>query len=344
MYLIEKELRSQFDALLKTAAELKKCKEEARKVLGGISSLCVLGCGSSFSLAKSAAMQFSQNTGTPAYAIPAGDLLVNFPSYKKLLTGSTLMLLSRSGSTSEVIRAARLCKEELGCKVLSICAKTGVPVEELADWSLCLPWAFDEAVCQTRTVSNLYAAALGLTYIAAGDEAHFEELCALTEYAETFCPVNEALLTEFAQRPWTKAVVLGDSGMAGILEEGALAFKEICRRDSNHYHLLDVRHGPMVQIGADTLVIAMVSSGERALQEALLSDLAAKTDCLLVLDCAADTSEPMPGTSISLPACSSDDLRAIYALYCIQVICLHHAMFRGVDPDKPEGLDAWIKL
>lgn len=72
MYLIEKELRSQFDALLKTAAELKKCKEEARKVLGGISSLCVLGCGSSFSLAKSAAMQFSQNTGTPAYAIPAG--------------------------------------------------------------------------------------------------------------------------------------------------------------------------------------------------------------------------------------------------------------------------------
>ena len=84
MYLIEKELRSQFDALLKTAAELKKCKEEAQKVLAEISSLCVLGCGSSFSLAKSAATQFSQNTGTPAYAVPAGDLLVNFPSYKKL--------------------------------------------------------------------------------------------------------------------------------------------------------------------------------------------------------------------------------------------------------------------
>ena len=134
------------------------------------------------------------------------------------------------------------------------------------------------------------------------------------------------------------------SRIPSVVSTASLAFKEICRRDSNHYHLLDVRHGPMVQIGADTLVIAMVSSGERALQEALLSDLAAKTGCLLVLDCAADTSDPLPGTPIRLPACSSDDLRAIYALYCIQVICLHHAMFRGVDPDKPEGLDAWIKL
>ena len=65
---------------------------------------------------------------------------------------------------------------------------------------------------------------------------------------------------------------------------------------------------------------------------------------ICLLDSAAGASEPLPGTTIVLPGCPSDDLRAIYALYCIQVICLHHAMFRGVDPDKPEGLDAWIKL
>ena len=150
-------------------------------------------------------------------------------------------------------------------------------------------------------------------------------------------------MKELAQQPWTRAVVLADSGPAGLAEEGALAFKEICRRDSNHYHLLDVRHGPMVQIGADTLVIAVLSSGDRALQAALLSDVARKTGHLLVLDCAS-SNDALPGTRIQLPECGDDDAKAVFALFCIQLLCFHHAIARGVDPDKPEGLDPWIKL
>lgn len=344
MYVIESELRNQFDALGRTAQALTDRQEEAKATLSGIQTLCVLGCGSSFSLAKSAATLFSQHTGIPAYALPAGDVLVNFDAYKKMLVGTTLLLLSRSGSTSEVLRAARLCKEALGCKVLSVCAKEDTPVEKIADWSLCLPWAFDEAVCQTRTVSNLYAAALGLACIAAGATETLTALCELPKHAESFCPAQEAALSALAQGPWTKAVVLGDSGMAGLLEEGALAFKEICRRDSNHYHLLDSRHGPMVQIGSDTLVIAMLSSGERSVQKDLLVDLAAKTEHLLVLDSVSADGAGIPGLRIALPACGADELRAVFALYCIQIICFHHAMSRGVDPDKPEGLDPWIKL
>lgn len=344
MYIIEAELRNQFEALTRTAEELTGQKMEAEEALSGIQTLCVLGCGSSFSLAKSAAMQFSQYTGIPAYALPAGDVLVNFTAYERMLTGCTLLLLSRSGSTSEVVRAAQRCKEELGCKILSVCAKVGTPVEEIADWSLCLPWAFDEAVCQTRTVSNLYLAALGLAHIAAGDADALAQFHYLNDWATTFCPEQEDILSAQAKRSWTKVVVLGDSGMAGVLEEGALAFKEICRRDSNHYHLLDTRHGPMVQIGGDTLVIAMLSSGERALQKALLADLAVKTEHLLVLDSVPGDGDEIPGVRIALPACGADDLCAVFALYCIQLICFHHALARGVDPDKPEGLDTWIKL
>lgn len=344
MYVIEKEMRGQFEAIAKTLDELSARRAEAKAALSGVKSLCALGCGSSFSLAKSAAMQFSQNTGIPAYALPAGDVLVNFASYEKILRGSTLLLLSRSGSTSEVVRAARRCKEELGCKVLSLCAKVGTPVEEIADWSLCLPWAFDEAVCQTRTVSNLYLAALGLAYLAAGEAEKAAALSCVPELAPDFCRETELMLSDLAEKPWIKAVVLGDSGMAGVLEEGALAFKEICRRDSNHYHLLDVRHGPMVQIGPDTLTIAMITSTERELQKALLNDIAAKTEHLLVLDCAKEDWEGIPGMRIVLPECGSDDVKGVFALYCIQVICFRHALARGVDPDQPEGLDPWIKL
>lgn len=343
MYLTEKELRGQFDALARTMEALSASRPAAEAALAQVNTLCVLGCGSSFSLAKSAATQYAQHTGKPGVAIAAGDLLVNFSAYEKQLRGATLLILSRSGSTSEAVRAASRCKAELGCRVLSICAKENSPMEEVADWSLLLPWAFDEAVCQTRTVSNLYAAALGLVYIAAGDDAGLARLSALSGLAADFCAAQEDVLSAMATRDWTRAVVLADSGCAGLAEEGALAFKEICRRDSNHYHVLDVRHGPMVQIGPDTLVIAWVSSGERDLQTALLADVAKKTDHLLVLDLAGGGGA-LPGTVIPLPSCGADDVAAIFALYCIQILCYRHALARGVDPDKPEGLDAWIKL
>lgn len=343
MYLIEKELRGQFSAVTQTVDALKAKRAEAEAALSGISSLCVLGCGSSFSLAKSAATQFSQHTGKPAFALAAGDLLVNFSAYEKMLKGSALLLLSRSGSTSEMVRAAQSCKKEYGCRVLSICAREGAPVEEFADWSLNLPWAFDEAVCQTRTVTNLYVAAFGLACIAGKNQAAFAALSDIEKLAMEFCPLQEKLIAELAERPWNRAVVLGDSGAAGLMEEGALAFKEICRRDSNHYHVLDVRHGPMVQIAPDTLVIAFISSGDRQLQSALMADIAKKTENLLLLSCGEKLAN-LPVINIPLPDCGADDISAVFALYCIQLVCFNHAIVRGVDPDRPEGLDPWIKL
>ena len=99
MYLTEQELKGQFQAVARTLEALHAKRAEAVAALAGVQTLCALGCGSSFSLAKSAAIQFSQHTGVPAYALAAGDLLVNFPAYEKMLRGTTLLLLSRSGST-----------------------------------------------------------------------------------------------------------------------------------------------------------------------------------------------------------------------------------------------------
>lgn len=343
MYLIEQELRNQFAAATQTVDALFAHKDALAQALADVKSICVLGCGSSYSLAKSAATLLSQQAGIPATPIAAGDLLVNFPAYKRTLEHSAILLLSRSGATSEVVRAAALCKQQFGSRILSICTQAGAPVEAHTDLDLILPWAYDKAVCQTRTVSNLYIALLGLAYIAGGNDAGLQALKGLEAYSEPFCSQQEAALKELAQQPWTRAVVLADSGPAGLAEEGALAFKEICRRDSNHYHMLDVRHGPMVQINQDVLVIALVSSGDRTLQAGLLADIAKKTSRLLVLDCAPGP-QTLPGHNIQLPACGSDEAKAVFALYCIQVLCLHHAQHRGVDPDNPDGLDAWIKL
>ncbi len=344
MYLVEQEIKQQFNAICKTTEALTTRRTEIKKTLNDIKTVCFLGCGSSYSVAKSAALNFYQQTGIPSFALPAGDLLVNFSAYSKMLKDALIVVLSRSGSTSEVVQAVKICKDEFSNKVISICAKEESPIEQLADLNLVLPWSFDNAVCQTRTVTNLYVSALVLSYIYCENDDALNRLSNLNDYVKDFCSAYDTMLSDIANKSWTKAVVLGDSAIAGLMEEGALAFKEICRRDSNHYHLLDVRHGPMVQIDSETLVIAVLSSGERKLQKALVGDVAKKTEHLLVLDCSPDDVKKVLANYVALPDCGKDDIKAVFALYCIQQICLNHALARGVDPDSPEGLDPWIKL
>ena len=49
MYLIEQELRNQFAAATQTVDALFAHKDALANALSGISSICVLGCGSSYS-------------------------------------------------------------------------------------------------------------------------------------------------------------------------------------------------------------------------------------------------------------------------------------------------------
>jgi glucosamine--fructose-6-phosphate aminotransferase (isomerizing) len=147
-----------------------------------------------------------------------------------------------------------------------------------------------------------------------------------------------------ARQPFENAVVLADSSMAGLAEEGALAFKEICQRQSNFYHVLDVRHGPVLTIDEKTLVVVMVSRGDSRLQAELVNDMKGRAGFVLALTCGGDAALASGIKEIRLPNAACDDVSAVFMLYCIQLLCLKHALSRGVDPDKPEGLDPWIKL
>lgn len=344
MYQTEKEIRSQFQALRQTADYIRQKQPEILRAFNEAASLCVIGCGSSYSLAKSAALQFTQLNEIPAYAIAAGDLMVNFAHYEKLVYNSTILVLSRSGATSEVIAAVQKCKAAYGSRVISVCAQAGAPIEDYAELNLILPWAFDASVCQTRTVTNLYAAGLAIAAVVAQREEILHALSLPQETTEAFAAAVEETMRQAGESDWTKAVVLADSAVGGLAEEGALAFREICRRDANYYHLLDVRHGPVVQIDGKTLVLAFLSDGDWKPQSDLLADVAKKTALTYAFSRNAAVAQRKDCTGIVLPDCGSDAVSAMLMLYCIQLLTLYHAMARGVNPDVPEGLAAWIKL
>lgn len=345
MFLVEKELRDQFAALDKTFLHIDGRKNELHSFMENVQRICVLGCGSSYCIAKSSALQFSQLTGIASWAVAAGDLLVNFDDYKNLLKGAALLLLSRSGSTSELILAAKKCREfDPDIKIISICAVDGAPVTEIADLNIEIPWAFDQAVCQTRTVSNLYISALMLAAIKGDHTSLLDSLRNLKQQSSLFTESPETTYDRLAELNWSHAVILADSGVAGLADEGALVFKEICLTRSNFYNVLDVRHGPIVTIGKDTLVVVFVSQGNERLQIELVQTVAEQAGHMLVFSGNRAVPSIPNVTTIALPGGLDDNVRAVFMLYCIQLLCVKRALFLGQNPDAPAGLDAWIKL
>lgn len=342
MYVIEKEIESQFDAMEKTIVEMERRKKELNGFLAESKKIVVFGCGSSYSLAKSAAAQMVQLADIPAYAIAAGDYLVNADTYDKVIRHADIIAISRSGSTSEMLRAVTEAKKRGAKASISFCAAQHAPIADICDCSVELPWCFDHAVCQTRTVTNLYAAVLLMAAHYSRDTKIIKAFSKVGEAYVKFCEQYNPMFKEIASGDWTHAVVLADSMAAGLAQEASLAFKEICQDNSNFYHMLDLRHGPMVMVKPDTLVLLFITSENEKLQKELLRDIGGTKARTAAFYCGR---EPFGAEyEIMLPDMESDFVKILFMMYGVHKITLEKAALKKVNPDKPEGLDAWIRL
>lgn len=345
MYKTEIEMFNQYEALTKTYEYLKKKAEEIKNLRdsGGFKSITYIGCGSSYSLCKSAEISTKMRMDIKVNSIPAGDLLINYAQYKNVLKDTLLVAPSRSGSTSEVVLAVKRVREELGAKCVSISAKTESELSKIVDLSIEIPWAFDDSVCQTRTVTNLYFTNLYLIGILTGDDALVGELEAAIKNGNEYMDKVNGVAKEIAGKDWNKVVVLADAELEGIADEGALAFKEICQLPSNYYHILDVRHGPMVLIDNKTLVIVANVPGGENYQQDLIRDV--KNKGALVVTVSHKTENIWSSDyNITVPAFRNYALTGVPFIFVPQALSYNKALVLGINPDVPQGLAAWIKL
>lgn len=346
MYLTEKELFAQYEALQKSCNAILKQRKEIVEFFNqeGKQRLVFLGSGSSYSLAKSAAMSANLRLQMPACAFAAGDLLLNFENYRELLKDTVLISISRSGSTSEVVKVLERAKDELGTPCVSICAKEKSDIAKIAGLNIELPWAFDASVCQTRCVTNLYTANLLLIGILAQDKSLVENIKKVIAYGETYLENTRGLIHKTVEQySWDRVVVLADGEMEGIAEEGALAFNEISMLDSHYYHVLDIRHGPMVLVNSRTLAVVALSPSEKEHQIKLIADLKEKGSTVIAF---SEQQENIWGADVHIPypvPCDSA-VRGIPFIFVSQALSLFKAIQLGTNPDQPDGLVSWIKL
>lgn len=340
------EIKQQYIALRKTFDYIELKRNEIIEFYRSKSpkSMTYVGCGSGYCLCQSGELSAKVRIGIPASTLAAGDLMLNYRSYEKLLEGTLLVTPSRSGSTSEVIKAIGNVKSVKDVPVLGISCTEGSDLSRTADFTLELPWAYDASVCQTRSVVNLYVAELLIAAYLSGDEKLVRDIDIAIKAGNDYMNKYEEEIKKLVLADWSYAVLLGDGEMQGIANEGAIAFTEIAQVRAHYFHLLDVRHGPIVMINSDTLVIACLTSKEFEYQKALVEEIVKRG--AKVITYSDEPISKMDNVYLQITSGISLDsaVHGIPFIFIPQILAYFKAEQKGINPDNPDGLAAWIEL
>ena len=146
-----------------------------------------VGCGTSYYLAQAAASTFNY-LKLPARAVPASDLLM-YPALT-LHAGRDYIpvVISRSGRTSEAVRAAQMLEKEHNLRTIAITCADGQPLEAACSVTLKLLDADEQSTVMTRSFTSML---LGLQYLAATVSGNDTFRRALLDLSQQVTPLLE---------------------------------------------------------------------------------------------------------------------------------------------------------
>jgi CRISPR-associated protein Cas5a/b/c len=196
--------------------------------------VAIIGCGTSFFMAQSLAYLREQSQHGETDAFPASE----FPTRRPY---DFLVALTRSGTTTEVLRLLETLRNGTEPGTVAITADPNTPVVELTDDHVVLDFADERSIVQTRfatTALALWRAWLGEDITAVVEQGRF----ALTE------PLPPRALDS------AQFTFLGSGMSVGIASEAALKLREASQSWTESYPAMEFRHGPISVVGRASTV------------------------------------------------------------------------------------------
>ncbi|MGB1287127.1 MAG: SIS domain-containing protein [Aggregatilineales bacterium] len=301
--------------------------------------IIVTGCGSTYYLSLTMARLIQKFTSFPAQAYPASEIVL-YPDVmlkpdKKIL----LIAVSRSGTTSETVKAASVFKEKTGGKMITVTCNGETPLAAVVDVVFAITDAQENSVAQTRSFSSMTVVLQQIAAFLGGhtitDSASLPELC------QSLFDAHSQQAQSLGEDPdIQKFFFLGSDTLYGIASEAMLKMKEMSLSYSEVFHTLEFRHGPMSMVDEQSLVIGLVTPSSAKHEVLVLKEMAAKGATILAIGKNLDEFEHM----ISIPDDMPEWCIPVLYLPILQRIAYHRSLFNGQNPDNPHNLTAVISL
>lgn len=303
-----------------------------------------IGCGSSYYVALAAAATMKSLSGRFARAIPASELLL-YPEL--VLSGAACapVLISRSGQTSEVLKAAEVLRERNIPSVAVSCVE-GQALESLATITIVLP-ADEQSTVMTRSFTSMLVALQLLAGHVAGSGAYCDALLAMPKLAAAALQPVPEQIREFVRRHNTFAdyVCLGHGPFYGLACEYALKVMEMSVSSAQFFHSLEFRHGPKSVVTPHTLLIFLLSEQGYQAECDLLEEVKSLGGTTLVIANRANSHvHAAADLLVELPLKLPELARLAPSLVPGQLLGLHTGLKKGLNPDSPRHLSRAVIL
>ena len=303
----------------------------------------LIGCGSSYCIAAAAVQAFKGILQAPARAIPASELLL-FPEQNLLSHSARILpiLISRSGYTSEVLRAARLLRERK-IPFLGISCEHN-ELSALADITFQLP-VDEKSTVMTGSFTSML---LTLQYIAAHCAGNLE----LIRCFDTLPGNVKQLLANYAPSMeqlvlgnFEDFVFLGQGELFAIAQECAIKTTEASQSYVQSYHTLEFRHGPKSIVSSGVLTVLLISEAGYAEESAVALEIKKLGGAVVIVaNNAAEHLIQSVDLSIVLRLESPECIRAVAYVIWGQLLGVYLGLHKGLNPDQPHNLNRVVVL
>jgi len=299
------------------------------------------GCGSTYYLSLSAAALYQELTGRSAKAVPGGELLLN--SLTVLTDRKTLLVaISRSGTTTETIKAVEKFKSEKRGDVVVISNYNEV-LSRMSNVNIVIDKGQEQSVAQTRSFASMYVAATAFAAKMAGRGDLIDSMKGLPEIGNSIIGKYEAYAKSMGENlSFDRFYFLGSGTRYGLACEVNLKMKEMTLTHSEPFHFLEFRHGPMSMVNEKAVVVGMLSDANRTHEAKVLSEMRELGGTV------ASLGESPVGMISEADICFEskipENVRGVLYLPVLQLMAFYRSLAKGLNPDRPNNLTAVVKL
>jgi len=304
------------------------------------------GCGSTHYLSLAAARAFQGLTSIRAWGLPASELLL-FPKTSYGPRETLLVAVSRSGETTETVRAVQAFRKERKAPVVVItCYPRSALARQVAETGILLVarQGQEKSIAQTRSFASMLVAAQGFSGLVKNSVPYVKSLEGLPLIGHWLLQEKAELARQLGEEMALQRVFfLGSGPNYGVACEAMLKMKEMSLSYSEAFHFLEFRHGPKSMVDESTLVVGLISEGGREQEIAVLKEMQGLGATILAL---ADSEFGLEDFAhvVAFRSGTSDWARGVLYLPLLQLMAYYRAMAKGLNPDRPTHLDAVVRL
>ncbi len=305
-----------------------------------------VGCGTSYYLAEAAAHSWTTLTGLPARAIPGSEILLYPQRIQAEGPGLQAVVISRSGKTSEALRAANVLVRKLNVPTIGITCAEHSALEKECHHTLILRAADEESTVMTRSFTSMLVSLQYLAARHASNQPFIDQLNKAAAHVSLNIQQMASELDQFvASHSFDDYIFLGQGAWHGIAKEGALKIMEMSCSYSQFFHTLEFRHGPKAIVSKKTCIFFFLDKAGHEAESEVLIEMKALGGVTVAVGNAIGRDLRSHCDMVIESSPEIDDLALLAActIPC-QLLGFFTGLQKGLNPDEPKNLSRVVIL